>query len=263
MAAGVDVATTKEVLESASDEVDVTLPTSIAIGGGAKAELLDISSVLFIDEAIATVDITGGGVGLDVLGVSSVLFAGGAVGIVNITELEVVNAGDSSDVVEEPNSESQNELNEGVEVVIASVVLSGAATAVLMLLLPVVVEVPLGDVDKVSKTVSSTVTVLCSTVVEERGLAGGGDGGADEASSGLVDLDSYVLEEVVVFLKLDATSRGRRPASRIGGYFSAFAVGARMDAKASVAVHAGMELFIMKSVYYEKCEKVKESECGL
>lgn len=149
LAAGVDVATIEEVLESSSDEVDVALPTSIATGGGVGAELLDISSVLFVGGRSATVDITGGGVELELLGISSVLLAaniatGGGVGFellvicsvlfaegvtdtVDITEVEVVNAEGSEDVVGKPNNDSQND---GVEVVVASVVLSGDATAV-------------------------------------------------------------------------------------------------------------------------------------
>lgn len=127
------------------------------------------------------------------------------------------------------------------------------------MLLAIVVDVPFGANDTVSKIVSSTVTVDGSTdvVVDERDRAGEDDGGADEASSWATDLDSNVIDEVVVFMNLDATSLGRRPASRTGEYFNAFAVGARMDAKASVAVHAGMEFFIVKMW------KVKEtSECG-
>jgi len=219
LAAELDVASTEEVLDS--DEVDAAANT--ATGGGVGLALLDESSVLLAERASDTVD---------------------------ETDIEVVNAEDCDDVVEEPKSASQNE---GDEVVEASVVLSGGATAVLRLLLPIVVEKPLGSADTVSKTVSSMVTVLCSVVVEERGLAGGGGGGADEASSCVVDLDPINLdEEVVVFMKLDATSRGRRPASRRGGYFNASAVGVRMDAKASVAVHARMEFFIVKDVKSEK-----------
>lgn len=219
-----------DVLVFDPENVDPAASTTAAGGGGGAMRVVDVPSVLFADDAGDTIDV----VELDAVDV---------VGATKGVEVDVVNTEDCDDADEELDSMLAEEELEDVE---PPVVLSGGATAVLKLLPPIMVDVPSGDTETVSKTVSSTVTVVGGTdveVEEERGLTWGGGGGAEAASSWLVDVD----EKDVVFMNLEATSRGRRPASWTGEYFNAFAVGARMDAKASVAVHAEMGVFIIES----------------